>query len=223
MSETDAQGGKPKIPKLGIRKIVTVVIVVLLILAILWPVSVNLREFSRRTRCAQHLHQLGICMLVYDGGDGEVRPTAEKWCDLLVKYLEVKPEEFVCRGADVKIGESSYAMNEDVADKTNSQISPDVVSLFETNFGRDRAGREELLQNREWYKAFGPEGHYRPKWVKEYRASEKVYKLRWNQVGGPELVTFENHKGQGCNVVFHDLHIEFVKPEQLGELNWEDK
>ncbi len=43
----------------------------------------------------------------------------------------------------------------------------------------------------------------------------------WNQVGGPELVTFENHEGKGCNVLFNDLHVEFVKPEQLGELKWE--
>ena len=42
----------------------------------------------------------------------------------------------------------------------------------------------------------------------------------WNQFGGPELLTTENHKGEGCNILFNDGHIEFVKPEQLGELKW---
>ncbi len=43
----------------------------------------------------------------------------------------------------------------------------------------------------------------------------------WNQFGGPELLTTENHKGNGCNVLFNDGSIEFVKPERLGELKWE--
>jgi len=43
----------------------------------------------------------------------------------------------------------------------------------------------------------------------------------WNQSGGPEILTFENHKGKGCNVLFNDGHVEFVKPERLGELKWE--
>jgi len=51
-------------------------------------------------------------------------------------------------------------------------------------------------------------------------ADEKVYKQRWNQVGGPEILTTENHDGQGCNVVFNDSHVEFVKTDKLGELRW---
>jgi hypothetical protein len=43
----------------------------------------------------------------------------------------------------------------------------------------------------------------------------------WNQIGGPELLTLENHKGEGCNVVFGDMHAEFVKVERLGELKWD--
>ena len=56
----------------------------------------------------------------------------------------------------------------------------------------------------------------------------------WNQSGGPEILTFENHKGKdkssqflgkifkgkGCNVLFNSLHVEFVKPEQISKLKW---
>ncbi|MCH8119677.1 MAG: DUF4190 domain-containing protein [Planctomycetes bacterium] len=45
-------------------------------------------------------------------------------------------------------------------------------------------------------------------------------KPNWNQVGGPELLTTENHKGKGCNVLFVDFHVEFVKTERLGKLKW---
>lgn len=42
----------------------------------------------------------------------------------------------------------------------------------------------------------------------------------WNQVGGPEILTTENHGGKGCNVMFCDFDVEFVKTEKLGKLKW---
>lgn len=43
----------------------------------------------------------------------------------------------------------------------------------------------------------------------------------WNQFGGPEILTTDNHKGKGCNVLFNDGRIKFVKTEQLSELKWD--
>lgn len=45
----------------------------------------------------------------------------------------------------------------------------------------------------------------------------------WNQVGGPELLTTENHNGKGCNVLFNDLTVEFVKTQELAKLQWKDE
>ncbi len=45
-------------------------------------------------------------------------------------------------------------------------------------------------------------------------------KQGWNQCGGPELVTTENHGGQGCNVLFNDGHVELVRPEHISKLRW---
>jgi len=42
----------------------------------------------------------------------------------------------------------------------------------------------------------------------------------WNQFGGRELMTFENHKGEGCNILFNNGRVVFVKPEDAGKLNW---
>ncbi len=42
----------------------------------------------------------------------------------------------------------------------------------------------------------------------------------WNQVGGPEILTTDNHQGQGCNVLFADNHVEFVKTEDIRKLKW---
>ena len=43
----------------------------------------------------------------------------------------------------------------------------------------------------------------------------------WNQYGGPELLTFDNHAGKGCHVLFNDGHVEFIKPKDVGKLKWE--
>lgn len=49
-------------------------------------------------------------------------------------------------------------------------------------------------------------------------------KGRWNQFGGPEILTTENHHNpEGCNILFNDLQVKFVKPEQLGELKWKSE
>jgi prepilin-type processing-associated H-X9-DG protein len=42
----------------------------------------------------------------------------------------------------------------------------------------------------------------------------------WNQSGGPELLSIENHRGRGCNVLFNDGHVKFVKSEDIDNLKW---
>jgi prepilin-type processing-associated H-X9-DG protein len=42
----------------------------------------------------------------------------------------------------------------------------------------------------------------------------------WNQTGGPEILTTDNHQRDGCNVLFVDSHVEFVKTEDLDNLKW---
>ncbi|MHC4574169.1 MAG: hypothetical protein ACYS76_08565 [Planctomycetota bacterium] len=42
----------------------------------------------------------------------------------------------------------------------------------------------------------------------------------WNQSGGPEILSTENHKGKGCNILFNDGSVRFVKTGQLDALKW---
>lgn len=42
----------------------------------------------------------------------------------------------------------------------------------------------------------------------------------WNQFGGPEILATENHEGEGCNILFNDGRVEFVKTERLSRLKW---
>lgn len=45
-------------------------------------------------------------------------------------------------------------------------------------------------------------------------------KSGWNQIGGPELLGTNNHNGEGCNVLFGNNTVKFIKTEHLGELRW---
>lgn len=42
----------------------------------------------------------------------------------------------------------------------------------------------------------------------------------WNQVGGPDILTTENHRGEGCNIVFADGYTKFVRTEDIDSLKW---
>lgn len=42
----------------------------------------------------------------------------------------------------------------------------------------------------------------------------------WNQAGGPEILSTDNHYGQGCNILFNDSHVAFIKTEDLNDLKW---
>jgi len=45
-------------------------------------------------------------------------------------------------------------------------------------------------------------------------------KAGWNQCGGPEILTLENHDGKGCNILFADMHGEWVSAEKIKDLKW---
>lgn len=119
--------------------------------------------------CGANLSGLGKAMQIYANDYDDKYPTEEKWCDLLVMHNDVYPRQFVCKLSDAKEGESSYAFNKNLIGKRPTEVPPDVVVLFETNFGKNPVGRQALLAERDWHKFL------------DYPDSEeKVYKLHWN-------------------------------------------
>ena len=42
----------------------------------------------------------------------------------------------------------------------------------------------------------------------------------WNQAGGLEILTVDNHQGEGCNVLFVNGQVEFIKRAGLQQLQW---
>ena len=176
MSETETQGRKHKIGGLMAWGIVAAAAATLFFGILVTPPNIP-REKAYRMLCDTNLRGLGIAMLIYAADHNDQYPTANEWCDLLVRYADVYKKQFVCRGAVEKGdgGRCHYAMNPNA--EPNSPA--DMVLLFETKGG-------------------------------------------WNQFGGPEILTFENHRGKRCNILFNDGHVEFIKPEDLDKLKWKE-
>ena len=114
--------------------LVTIVILFLLIAGVMRFLSKD--RLPRRLLCETNLKGLGTALATYvDDYDGNL-PT-ESWCDLLIEKMDVDPRAFKCYGDDdFRIGESSYAMNENAVEKKLSELPTDMVLLFETDFGK---------------------------------------------------------------------------------------
>lgn len=170
------------------------------------------RHSGRGIMCGTNLSGLGKAILVYANDNNDEFPTTERWCDLLVRYVDAHPKQFICRQSDTKFGESSYAMNINLSGKKTGEIPLDTVLLFETDLGKDPDGRMDSLASRDFFDFLKLPGK---------KGKQKIYGKRWNQYGGQELLTLEHHESRGCNILFADSHVEFIKAEDINNLLWE--
>ena len=133
---------------------------------------------SNHLLCGSNLSSLGKALYVSTNDYDGKYPTADKWCDLLVMNYEVRLELLVCKGSDAKIGESSYALNKNIAGKKSSEIPSDIVLLFETKKGWNQVGGSELL-NTENHEGKGC-------WIlfndmhAEFVKAERLGELKWD-------------------------------------------
>jgi len=211
MSETSDNMQREKTRIIKLAAILVIVAMTALVVLIVWRAQAT-RELGGPPPggwCLVNLSGLVKAMIVYASDNDDEFPSPDKWCDLLIGEGFAYYKQFVCPASDAVVGESSYALNKNVTGKKISSLPADMVVLFETNFGKEPGGRKGLLKERQCFES-----------VPYRNPGTKVYKLRWNQVGGPEILTTGNHKGKGCNVAFVDMHVEFVKTSALGELKW---
>lgn len=156
-------------------RILIMVLAILVVLFIYLAPGPIPRERSVKIVCMVHLKSMAVSLILYsDGFDGSL-PSVESWCDALGKYI--LPENLICPGSDAKEAQSSYAINKYLDGKKLVELPSDLVLLFESKPG-------------------------------------------WNKAGGPEILTMENHDGEGCNVLFADGNVKFVGTDKISELKW---
>jgi prepilin-type processing-associated H-X9-DG protein len=122
--------------------------ILMILLAILMPALGNVKPLAQRIMCVANLSSLGTTMTVYTEDHNDMYPPADNWCALLIADGNESPFEFICPGSSAVKGESSYAININVAGKKISGIPPDTVVLFETNPGVNPAGGPEILSTK---------------------------------------------------------------------------
>jgi hypothetical protein len=129
----------------------------------LWPGVCLTRSGIQRLQCEKNYQIIFKAFEDYASDNSGKLPEAEKWCDLIINYVE--PEVFYCpRASDVRC---SYAFNEKLKGLNFADLTDDRVLLFETDGG-------------------------------------------WNQIGGPELCSIENHGQAGSNILFCNGHVKLI-------------
>lgn len=189
---------------LGGKKTAAVVIIcssLILFLMVLPAAGFYHRCYASRIMCGTNIGGIGKTLLTYAYDHNDQMPDDPNWCDLLIMYGYITPEQFICPRSDAKFGESSYALNKEVVGMKWDDIPTDMVILFETNSGKTGSKRDYFIRDREFAKS----GRWPDK------LNKKVYKDRWNQVGGPELLSLENHDFEGANFLYADMHVKFEK------------
>jgi prepilin-type processing-associated H-X9-DG protein len=174
-------------------------------------VSFIARDYGYRDACASNLSGLGKSLQMYAATHHDKLPVASKWCDLLVTYADTSTGQFCCLAYEPCHGESAYALNKFVADANLTQLPPNVVLVFETDLGRDPNNKATNRQI-----DFIDDANNNPVLIR----SASLDKLRWNQFGGPEILTASHHRGKGANILFADGHVEFVPVEKFPTLRW---
>lgn len=162
------------------------------------------RFLKYKIECGHQLEKLGKAMAIYSDTNNGKYPTASRWCDLLIEQTDVGGFSFFCAGAR----EEQYHHTINQEDEPNSP-------WYRIFLYRDPNGQRYYIKR--GYYAINPN-------TKPNSPDDMVLlfetKGGWNQFGGPEILTTEHHRGKGCNILFKDGHVEFVKNRDLEKLKW---
>jgi hypothetical protein len=208
----------------SVRKIIIPLITVF-IGAILFTIGTHYikpRRIGSSVTCGSHLSGISKTIILYASEHYNYIPDANKWCDLMILEADAPPKIFLCTHSDKVLGESSYALNKYIAGKKINEVSPDTVLVFDTYSGKSKAGRTGTISSRYCYQQIKAKGGNMSMFGKNPEKT-KVYKDRWNQAGGPELLTADNHSGEGANIALAGGYVVFFKKAEFGELNWGNK
>jgi hypothetical protein len=156
--------------------------------------------------CATNLEGLVTALKVYVEDHDDQLPPADQWCDVLIVDYDVSPKSFICPASDALEGESCYALNKFVVGKKLSELPAGTVLLFETCQGAD-GERDMPCKDRGFVQK-----------MPDLAADHMVYKNRWNQVGGPEIMY--GYHFAGITVAFSDSFPEYLSIRHRDEIDW---
>jgi prepilin-type processing-associated H-X9-DG protein len=143
------------------------------------------------------MRNLGViqkAMIIYAADFDYKYPPKDKWCDLLIEHARVSKKDFIypfSKKDFICLGSKAKTGQSSYAINENAiTLEPPIMR-----------GIEEPNTPSDIVLLFESEPG-------------------WNQYGGPELLTFQNHNGRGCYIAFSDGHVAFVRKQNLHKLKW---
>ncbi|MHC4478287.1 MAG: hypothetical protein ACYTEL_21830 [Planctomycetota bacterium] len=190
-------------------KILIAIAVSALFIWLVTRVLERVKAIAPKVVCGTNLVRLNSALRQYAGDYDGRYPSANKWCDLLVEHANVPTVLFFCKSS----GDDQYHVTDHPIDEAN--LPADMV------FQRDYNDYEGRLRFKYWIKR----AHYGMNPNAEPNSPGDIVllfetKAGWNQFGGPEMLSTENHFGDGCSMLFNNGRVKRVKAKDIGKLKW---
>jgi len=168
----------------------------------------NWKSYSPEYKCRLNLLLLYGAMQRYANDYGQY-PTPNKWCDLIVENAGQTGPPFCCPATKHK---TYYTTSEPIE---KMDLPRDIIFITEFN-NVEQERRYRYLVKRSHY-AMNPNcSPNSPPDIPLLFETEDG----WNQFGGSELLTTKHHKDKGCNILFNDGSVKFIRPEYVNGLKW---
>jgi hypothetical protein len=196
-------------------KVSELIVVVALIALIVWVAPLLVRKLKLMIpviECQKNMRVLGNALHKYAADNNGLYPTPSKWCDLLVEKLGVNKRKFAC----MSVGDTICTTDSPV-DMTQYTVETRFLNDY-----NDESGHKKYIYEIKW-------SHYGLNPNAEPNCAPNMVLLLetkhgWNQYGGSELASLTNHlelsKKEGCNILFNNGDVKFIKPEDIPKLNW---
>src|SRR5262249_2742381 len=117
-----------------------------LLAAIAIPNFVKARQqaqFGQFNQCVQNARQLSLAIRIYANDNNERYPTAKQWCDAVKPFVGGSTRVFTCpQHGD---GRCSFAFNQNLDGKKESEADPSTVMIFESDLGWNAAGNASQM------------------------------------------------------------------------------
>jgi len=168
----------------------------------------EVKALEARWKCSWYLSQL--LFLGLENRPGRVYPDPNQWCDNIVEFWRSQ--------------HASYTFLKDEPEYLRSDASiartfacPSIHVSSEASDAHANLAKQAVLIWRSDY-ALNPN-------CKADSPDDMVFlfetKAGWNQHGGPELFTFDNHDPKGGCVLLNDGTVKFIRTtEELQQLRW---
>ncbi len=189
---------------------ISIACLILIAALIGWLIHVKRNAYFIKYR--NNIKSLQRSFQQYAADFGGHYPSANTWCDFLIKYAGVRSEHLVSSWA----GDPMFYDTNDPCSEPNFPVK--LKLLLEDV---DSQGQHHYSYIIQWcHFAFNPN-------AKPNSPGDVVLlfstKGGWNQFGGPETFSSDNYKeiGRiGGYVLFNNGDIKFVKPDEVLKLNW---